>query len=63
MDTYVPWRLRIRHRNNIYGFKTDYFLSIFKEVNTIQKYKNDCDSLKCQNLEDYMYKKLCKKKL
>jgi hypothetical protein len=44
-------------------FKTDYFLSIFKEVNTIQKYKNDCDSLKCQNLEDYMYKKLCKKKL
>ncbi len=42
------------------GFKTDYFLNIFKEVNTIEKYKNDCTVLNCQNfLEDYMYKKLC----
>jgi hypothetical protein len=42
------------------GFRTDYFLNIFKEVNTIEKYKNDCNILNCQNfLEDYMYKKLC----
>jgi hypothetical protein len=45
------------------GFRTDYFLSIFKEVNTIQKYNNDCAVLNCQNfLEDYMYKKLCNEK-